>query len=574
MSMTGGEGPEPESYAPEIDPEELADYHAEIDAMLGATPTGPTNGHQIRVDSRPEVRMGKDMHRVVAEVSTAIALDPLVYQRANELVTVVGSPKIVDGVPVAPGTPIIRPLNQSALILRLTRHVKIVAPKKPNAKAIRMAEMGGAPPKPEWSEILPPPVLTAGMLHAGDWEDIRHLRGVSETPFLRPDGTVCQVPGYDDATGYLYAPSVVYPEIPAEPSQDAARAALELLIDVFREFPHVSGAARLVPIAAILTLLARPAIDGAIPGFVFDAATRGSGKTLQAHAISLIALGRFASPCTFPEADEELEKVLAAYAIAGSRIILLDNITRPFGGAPLDKALTARGEVDLRVLGASEMRRLAWNAIVLASGNNVSLPEDTTRRVLVSRLESPLENPEDRTDVRHLPTVCLAARGELVAAALTVLRAYTCHGSPHTGSKAWGSFEEWSRLIPHALQFAGGDDVMEARPRGALASGDELGALAVILRELPRLSAEPMTAKAIVQTLWPASRDHDAAPDGWDDLRDAIEALLTRHRPGMTPTAKSVSEALRRKAARVLGGAKLDAVNAHNNVRAWRVLKA
>lgn len=564
MTTSGGP-PDPDS-TPEM-PEWLDDLEEDAAPPV---PAEKLNGHHVRVDNRPEVQMGTDIHRVIDEASEALAADVLVYHRACELVTVVGAPQPEGAAPIARTTPIIRPMNQAALIPRLTRFVKILSYKAPGDRAIARATLEGKKAQGEWKEIMPPPILTSTMLAAGYWPGVRELVGISETPFLRPDGTICQVRGYDEATGYLYAPSIEFPEIPDDPTQDQAKAALEELIDVFSEFPHVDDAARLVPIAAILTLLARPAICGAIPAFIFDASTRGSGKTLQAHAVSLIVLGRFASPCTFPEADDELEKVLASYAIAGSRIILLDNITRPFGGAPLDKALTARGEVDLRVLGSSEMRRLAWNPIVLASGNNVAVPEDTQRRSLVSRLESSLENPEDRTDVRDLPALCRAKRARLVAAGLTILRAYAAKGFPDAGAKVWGSFEEWSRLIPHALLFAGGANVLDAKPRGTLAAGDDLAALAVILRELPRLSPDPLTAKALILALWPPHREHDAAPDGWEALRDAIEVLAPT-RPGMSPTPKALGEALRKKAGRVVGGLRLAVGKDRNHVRTWHV---
>src|SRR5262249_18040134 len=150
-------------------------------------------------------------------------------------------------------------------------------------------------------------------------------------------------------------------------------------------------------IAAILTVLARPAIEGACPAFLFDATTRGSGKTLQADAVSAVALGRSAARKSYPVEAEAMGKILASYAVAGARLILFDNVTREFGGGELDQAITARDAVELRVLGRTEVKRLLWNAVIMASGNNIALCEDTVRRVLIARLESTEENPEDRT---------------------------------------------------------------------------------------------------------------------------------------------------------------------------------
>lgn len=535
---------------------------------------GPEHEHEhyAGVDARPEVKIGVDAWRIIEELARAMARDPRVYHRSYAIVTVVGiEPPAPAAESLPRAAPVIRELSPPAAVLRLTRHVKMIAPLKPTASEAaentnrRAAHLAPLPAK--WREITPPQAIVAQFLAAGEWPGIRRLVGVSESPFMRPDGTICQSPGYDAATGYIYAPSADYPRVDDEPTQAQAAEALALLVDVFRDFPHVTPAARIVPVAALLTLLARPAIAGSIPAFVLEASTRGSGKTLQAHIVSLIALGRFASPATFPDEDEELEKILAGYALTGARLILLDNVTRPFGGAPLDKALTSRGEIDMRVLGSSNVRTLPWQAVMFATGNNVALPEDTRRRVLVSRLESALENPEDREDVRDLPAYASAARRELVHAGLTVLRSFASHGRPPTGGARWGSFEEWSSLIPQAIVFAGGADVLACRPRGD-AGDDDATATAALLAGLPLLSAEPLSAKRIIALLWPADRGD--GPDMHDPLREAIEQLCPP-RFGSRPEAKALGERLRRMSGRVIGGRRIVSRSSHSHAREWSV---
>ncbi len=56
---------------------------------------------------------------------------------------------------------------------------------------------------------------------------------------------------------------------------------------------------------------------------------------------------------TFPmrngePAEDELEKILAAYALGGSSLVAFDNITGNLAGAALDKVLTAVRSIDLR----------------------------------------------------------------------------------------------------------------------------------------------------------------------------------------------------------------------------------
>jgi len=512
----------------------------------------------------PEIRLGADLQRVVDECSDLVSTrDGRLFSRSNEIVTVVGAPDFDPEAPpinpIALGTPIIRPMISASLTDRMTRHARFLKFK---------SKTDG------WVEQIPPAPVVSALLSRGDWPKMRPLIGITESPIFRPDGTIRQEKGYDDATGFLFLPSCSFPEVSAHPTQDDAKRALAELAHVFCDFPYVDQSHAMVPVAAILTILARPAIDGPVPAFMFDASTRGSGKTLQADVVSRIALGRAAARKSYPEEDDELEKVLSAYALAGARIILLDNINRPIGGNALDLCLTSN-EVELRVLGVSEIRRLLWLAVILGSGNNITMAEDTLRRVMVARLESPLENPESRTDFVH-PNLAAWVRGErprLVAAALTVLRAYHVVGRPSAGCPVWGSFESWSALIPNAIVYAGGADPMGARPKADAGMNDDLVALRVVHRELTRLdiAGHGLTVKQILAALYPTQREHDEAPDGWEDFREAIEQWCPT-RPGTKPSGKTLGERLRKHAGRVLAGKRLAADTAHAGSRRWRVV--
>lgn len=122
--------------------------------------------------------------------------------------------------------------------------------------------------------------------------------------------------------------------------------------------------------ATVLTLLARQAIRGAVPAFIFDATTRGSGKSLEADCVATIATGRGAARMGWPGKDDELEKILGAYALRGASLIVLDNLTTPFTGSPVERMLTARDTVELRIFSKSEVPMLPWRAVALATGNN------------------------------------------------------------------------------------------------------------------------------------------------------------------------------------------------------------
>jgi hypothetical protein len=529
-------------------------------------------------DQRPIIRVeAGEGHRHVLEAIAALKSDPDLYHRNHGLVHVVGAPAPRDGdrAPIAAGTPIVRPMAASTLWERASR-------------AARWLKWDGR------SDGLvrcdPSTAVLAAVLSRGEYPGLRHLAGILEAPFYRPDGTLAFGAGWDDATGFLLCPGADFAPPAARPTQEESAAALGELREVFEDFPHVTESSRMVPVSGVLTLLARPAILGAVPAIAFDASTRGSGKTRQADAVSLIALGRILPPLSYPAEVEELEKIMGALALAGVAATKFDNVDVRFGGGPVDRVLTASDTTTFRVLGKSETPELAWRALLMITGNNLEIRGDTARRMLVSRLESPLENPEERDEstFRHPDLLGWVRehRVRLVRAGLTVLRGWECAGRPRSGArldgtpwatKTWGGgFEAWSGIVPPAIVWAGGADPMGARPAATGEEEPEKAALAVILAGLERLDAggAGMSTKGIVEALYTRDRLRgEAPPDGFGDLREALEALAPA-RPGQPPPTKALGERLAFLGrGRVVSGRKLVRGAAGGNVAKWRVEK-
>jgi hypothetical protein len=303
-----------------------------------------------------------------------------------------------------------------------------------------------------------------------------------------------------------------------------------------------------------------------VPAVITDAKTRGSGKSLLVHSIYRLVTGRDAPVMTWPGDDAaELEKILAGFALSGAALANFDNVSGRFGGGPLDKVLTATDTVQLRVLGRSEVPTLPWRAVIFASGNNFEVYGDTTRRVLRARLESPLEHPEGRSGFRHpnlLPWIG-EHRARLVRAALTVLRAYVVAGRPDLATGAWGSFEAWAGLVPGAIRFAGGPNVLDARPSLTDADEDpEKVALATVLEHWPDLSTVRHALDAMYSGMPSA---------GLGELRTALETQLAI-RPGQQPSSRQVGDFLKRHRGRVVRGRALRSQSAMGGVQRWRVV--
>ena len=533
---------------------------------------------------RPVIRLDTELLVNANKAIAAMRDDKDLYQREGALVTVTrvtreeveASPHVeIDETAIhrqmVEGTPQIRSLTRPVIKSRLSKVAVF-------RKWIQSSS--------EYKSVMPPDDIVGHIHDVGAWPGIRLLSSITETPTFGPSGTIMQSEGYDPTTGYLYIPSCGFPEVKDEQAtQENARWALGFLKDIFADFPYVNESHRSVPIAAILTLIARPAINGSVPAILFDASTRGSGKTLQTDAIATIATGRGAPRMNYTSDEVELEKILGGYALKGSPFICLDNVPamRPFGGGPLDRCITARDKVDLRILGRSEVPTLSWRALIMATGNNMTLYGDTSRRVLMARLEPTEESPEQRTKFKHkdLLEFIGVQRPRLVAAALLILRAYWRSGRPDMGCKKWGSFDEWARLIPHAIVFAGGADPMLARPERDEEVDVETQALSCLLTMLPVLQAKisafapneagdsGVTARTIVAALY------EQAPEWaeFEPLKDAIETLC-KPRFGKAPSKPdpvSLGYKLRAMRSRVVGGKKLMGRPGDNHVTLWKV---
>jgi hypothetical protein len=338
------------------------------------------------------------------------------------------------------------------------------------------------------------------------------------------------------------------------------------------------GAARACPdafiaIGALLTTLARPGIVGAVPGFVFEASTQGSGKTLQIHEIAVVATGRPAGVMTYPVGrngetnQEELEKVLSAYALSGARMIAFDNIWGALGGPALEKCLTSVENIDLRVLGATDLRTMPWSAVTCFSGNNMTMNDDIAQRVLISRLESPREDPRTRPakDFRHrdLLGAMRDRRAELVRDALTVLRAFfVAEDRERFDCGTWGSFEAWSKIVPPAIRYAGGPNILDARPSpGSLNQDDAADAHVTLMLKWPTDPAGTK-ARALIEKLFPVQKWNEPkpGPDGLDDLRAAVR-VLTKTSETATPTASSLAGVLTKLRGKIRGGLQIVVVS-------------
>jgi len=297
----------------------------------------------------------------------------------------------------------------------------------------------------EAAEDAPLGVARAVLAKHGE-RGFKTLVAVVTAPTLRADGSVLDVPGHDAESGLLYysdGPSP--PRVPANPTPADALDALRFLWRPFAQFPIVDDVARGVVLHGLLTAAIRAALPTA-PGIALDAPAAGTGKTLLARCIGILATGT--EPAVLPPADtdDETRKRLFAALREGARVLLWDNVREPLGCAALDAFLTA-GTFSDRILGASETATLPNRAQFIATGNNLRLTGDTCRRVFLARLDAQSEQPYAR-DFDFDPAQQIEReRLRYVVAALTIIRAFIVAGRPKLGSGRTASFELWDDLV-------------------------------------------------------------------------------------------------------------------------------
>ncbi len=310
----------------------------------------------------------------------------------------------------------------------------------------------------------------------GEWR-LPLLNGIASAPVLRDDGTIGCDPGYDKASGlWLENIPPLGQLVPDRPTRLDATNALQLVRERFKSFCFADAATRsgtagspdVVDInqrpgrdesaflTALMTAICRASLDLA-PAVLLRAAPMsgaGAGKGLLARCISLIAFGRDPQAVTAGPTLEELDKRIAASLMAGDPILFLDNLNgTALKSSLLASAITERPSC-VRPLGSSAMVKLNSTALIILTGNGLTVSEDLARRFITVELDPRTENPEARHFSGDIHFEVASRRNELLAAALTIWR-WGRHNPDIGRGLPLGSFEKWARWVRDPLLALG-----------------------------------------------------------------------------------------------------------------------
>lgn len=536
--------------------ETMATIRSGLDA--GATePRSVPEGNPVTGDvevpyRRPTILIQRQLAEMCDRAEGALMDDPHgnIYQRSGLLVSVGRESRKAQGVwSAVQDRPRITTMSIPHLRLRMDLAAQWL---RPTERA----------PVPD----LPPRWVCETLIERGDWRFPR-LEGVIETPTIRPDGSVLDRPGYDADSGLLYLPSIRYPRIPAEPTKDDAADAAVALLEPFRDFPFTEEPDQAACLAAVLSVVGRGGIEGPVPMFAVRAPTPGTGKTLLAMVISILGTGRRPSLTTIAHQEDEMRKRILSLAMAGTPVVLIDNVVGALGSGTLSAALTTT-EFSDRLLGVNKFVTAPLTAVWFASGNGLTFRGDLGRRIVPIDLDAEEEHPEDREGFAHpsLATYIRQERARLVSAALTILRAYQVAGRPSHGQSEMGSYEAWDRLVRGACIWLGVGDPVGGRERIRDEGDDDLDQLRGLYTAWYQvLGDKPTTVNAVIRA---------ATDAGNESLRDALAALDNRSTPGGGIDVRRVGNRLRVFKDRIAGGYRLEKADRriHNRVL-WSVVR-
>lgn len=505
----------------------------------------------------PEIQLGPDLDRVAKQAIHLLTGDDLVFARAGRLV---------------------RPIHASAEkattsvgILRPAERPRVIEYCLPSmARRLSLCAHWMQRKGESWYEVPVPDRVTTMVLSDGEWPQQRRIAGIVTAPTLRPDGSVLQKPGYDTETALLYRPDRIYPTIDSITPEDVLGARTALLEPV-SQFPFASESARSTWLALLLTLVGRHMIRGPVPLFAFDASTPGSGKTRLVDVAMTIAHGARAARTVYTKDEDEMRKRITSMLLEADPCVLIDNVAEPLGGPVLDALLTSERWKD-RLLGSNVQMEAEVRTVLCATGNNMNLKGDMHRRTLWIRLETELERPDRRKDLKQprLLQWLDAERGRLMGAALTILLAFHAAGRPTMGIEPWYGFEEWNDIIGGCIRWLGLPCMQACRA--------ETGVLVEAGFVLPALlehwhivdpTGEGVSASQAIRSLYSGAYQGVDADERTQQLKDAIEMACGTN-AGRQPDPKRLGYTLRNCRARVLGGRRFINRLSHGMTK-WRV---
>ena len=391
------------------------------------------------------------------------------------------------------GTPVrlVRDAMTGGMVARAVSAEGIVCEAHEACRPYRRTMKDGAASE---ADTMFPRQLASMYLDLGDW-GLPPLNGIANAPLLDDSGGVRMHDGYDPATGLWCEalPDGLAAGVPTQPTRADAAGALLTIRRLLRTFPFADAVMVRVPgldvpvvdldaqpgadesaaLAGLLTAVCRASLNLA-PALLVRAAPlsgAGSGKGKLVRVWCAVAFGRAPAAVTGGNTVKELDLRIGAELMQGGPVLFLDNLNGLNVRSDTLASVITERPARVRVLGRSDMVRLNPSALIVLTGNGLTVGEDLARRFLTIELDARMEDPEARRFPGDVVAEAFANRPALLAAALTVWRwgRHQEAAGKLAEGQALGSFDDWCRWVRDPLMALGCADpasrVREAKQR-------------------------------------------------------------------------------------------------------------
>lgn len=278
-------------------------------------------------------------------------------------------------------------------------------------------------------------------------------------------------------------------------------------------------------------------------------------------------IGLFAGPgpnvnVSYPFQKEEAVKVILALLLTGPAVIDFDDMEHDWFAHGIIKRMFTNSTITDRVLGVNKTATVSTRTLVLGSGNNVGPQRDLLRRVMVINLNARTDFAV-ALDYEGKPVETMQAnRGQFVADALTIIRAWQQAGKHRTPVPNLASYgEQWADNARHPLIWQGLPDPATGLFEQIRHNPDADNLSHLLSAWHAMFGSDPMTVRKVLERV---------AQQGNCDLNDALLELPFVERDEVNRS--KMGGFLRRNANRIVDGFELQkAPRTERN--AWRVVR-
>lgn len=286
--------------------------------------------------------------------------------------------------------------------------------------------------------------------------NLRPLRGVIHSPLVRKDGSILFLPGYDDATRLLYEPEpgLAVPAVADNPTRAEIVAAVALLEKMVAEFCFMTVDHKANYFGLLLTPLLREVAPSPYKMGAIGAPQPGSGKSLLASIMRIVHGGVFRSE--IPTDEAEMHKQISSILdTTTAPVCQFDNVTGVLRSSTLAGLLTS-DRWEARRLGSHTQISRPNDRLWVITGNNLCIGGDLVRRTVSVTIDPGVPDPHLRTGfaIDNLEGWAREHRGSLIAALLTLVRAWVAAGRP-TRARGSDGFARWIEAVDGILRTAG-----------------------------------------------------------------------------------------------------------------------